>query len=106
VKQLDKGIGDTLVLALEVPGSDRRRYQITLTRFRHGRRCDHYPPLRASGRGGLSNWIRSVERASAKTRKAHRRDVPNAEVHTVNGRAFGFDTAAYEIAQMVRTSVK
>ena len=46
-------------------------------------------------------------RASLRTtREAHRRDVPNAEVHIVDGRDFGFETAADEIAQIVRTFVK
>jgi hypothetical protein len=33
-KQSDNGIGDTLVLALEVQGNVRWRHQITLTRLR------------------------------------------------------------------------
>jgi hypothetical protein len=34
------------------------------------------------------------------------RDVAHAQVHTVDGRDFGFDTAADEIAQIVKTFVK
>ena len=39
MRQLDDGIGDTLVLALKVLGDGRSRYHVTSTRPRHRRRC-------------------------------------------------------------------
>ena len=38
--------------------------------------------------------------------ESYRRDVPNAEVHIVDGGHFALDTAANEIAQLVRNFVK
>src|ERR1700683_3964668 len=49
-RQLDDGIGDTLVLALEVVGNGRPRYHVTLTRSRHVRECCRFQPGRSSDR--------------------------------------------------------
>jgi len=38
--------------------------------------------------------------------EAYRRDVPKAEVHIVNGGHFALDTAADQIAQLVRSFMK
>jgi pimeloyl-ACP methyl ester carboxylesterase len=38
--------------------------------------------------------------------EAYRRDVPNAEVHVLNAGHFALDTAADEIAQLVRGFMK
>ena len=38
--------------------------------------------------------------------EAYRRDVPNAEVHVVEGGHFALDTAADEIARLVREFLK
>jgi len=89
--QLDDGIGDTLVL-----GSHGILPALT---------ANQAPTAAGSDRGGLSNWIRSVELASARTRQAHRRHVQNPQVHLVDGREFGLDTTADEIAQIVGTFV-
>ena len=46
MRQLDDGIGDTLVLALKVLGDGRSRCYVTSTRPRHRRRCHRYRPAR------------------------------------------------------------
>ena len=38
--------------------------------------------------------------------EAYRRDVPNAEVHVLNAGHFALDTAADQIAQLVRAFMK
>jgi pimeloyl-ACP methyl ester carboxylesterase len=38
--------------------------------------------------------------------EAYRRDVPNAQVHIVDGGHFALDTAADQIAELVRTFMK
>ena len=47
MRQLDDGIGDTLVLALKVLGDGRSRYQVTSTRPRQRRRRHRYRPSRS-----------------------------------------------------------
>ena len=47
MRQLDDGIGDTLVLALKVLGDGRSRYQVTSTRPQYRRRCYRYRPSRS-----------------------------------------------------------
>jgi predicted patatin/cPLA2 family phospholipase len=47
MRQLDDGIGDTLVLALKVLGDGRSRCYVTSTRPRHRRRCHRYRPSRS-----------------------------------------------------------
>ena len=46
MRQLDDGIGDTLVLALKVLGDGARGTRVTSTRPRHCRRCHRYRPAR------------------------------------------------------------
>jgi hypothetical protein len=40
-------------------------------------------------------------RLTPQSRKSYRRDVPNAEVHIVDGGHFALDTAADEIAALI-----
>ena len=47
MRQLDDGIGDTLVLALKVLGDGRSRCYVTSTRPRHRRRFHRYRPSRS-----------------------------------------------------------
>jgi len=47
MRQLDDGIGDTLVLALKVLGDGRSRCYVTSTRPRHRRRCHPYRPAQS-----------------------------------------------------------
>src|SRR5271166_389179 len=49
-RQLDYGIGDTLVLALKVLGNGRWWYHVTLTRSRHERGWYRYQPAQSSDR--------------------------------------------------------
>ncbi len=50
MRQLDDGIGDTLVLALKVLGDGRSRYHVTSTRPRQRRRCHRCRPARSPDR--------------------------------------------------------
>jgi Zinc-binding dehydrogenase len=56
MRQLDDGIGDTLVLALKALGDGRSRYHVTSTRPRHRRRCHRYRPARSPDRRPITIW--------------------------------------------------
>ena len=56
MRQLDDGIGGTLVLALKALGDGRSRYQVTSTRPRHRRRCHRCRPARSPDRRPIAIW--------------------------------------------------
>ena len=67
---------------------------------------DAYPKWQAwmqnpAAPAGAVGKIRSIVRSSEP--EAYRRDVPNAEVHVLDAGHFALDTAADEIAQLIRT---